>query len=373
MVLWIVFGVLATLTLGLVLAPLLSRRADLVGGSDDVVYAAQIDEIEADVARGALAADEAAAARTEVARRLLRARHATGRLAGSGHRRWLVAALVAVFVPLFSVGTYVALGSPGYGDQPLSARLAPADATELAALVSRVEDRLASRPEDGAGWAAIAPVYLELQRFPEAAEAYEKAASLLGENAAFLTGQAQALIFGGEGAVTDEAYTLLTRAAELDPGTTRPRILLAIADRQKGDDAGAAERWRELLQGSDGSEPWLPIARAEIAQLPQDGGGTTAVPAAPGPSDATVAAVTQMAPADRNAMIEGMVGRLSERLQSGGGSVDEWTRLVRSYRVLGRTDDADAAIATAMAQLTGSERTAFAAATGALDPTEDAQ
>ena len=38
--------------------------------------------------------------------------------------------------------------------------------------------------------------------------------------------------------------------------------------------------------------------------------------------------------------IEAMVSGLAQRLESEGGTVDEWVRLVRSYTVLGRMDEA---------------------------------
>jgi cytochrome c-type biogenesis protein CcmH len=47
-----------------------------------------------------------------------------------------------------------------------------------------------------------------------------------------------------------------------------------------------------------------------------------------------------MAPADRTAMIEGMVGGLAERLKSNPDDVEGWLRLIRSYSVLGRPDQA---------------------------------
>ena len=46
-------------------------------------------------------------------------------------------------------------------------------------------------------------------------------------------------------------------------------------------------------------------------------------------------------------MIEGMVNRLATRLASSGGSVDEWSRLIRAYTVLHEADKAEAALADA--------------------------
>ncbi len=43
---------------------------------------------------------------------------------------------------------------------------------------------------------------------------------------------------------------------------------------------------------------------------------------------------------DRQAMIEGMVAQLSDRLANEGGTVEEWDRLIRSLAVLERLDQA---------------------------------
>ena len=57
-----------------------------------------------------------------------------------------------------------------------------------------------------------------------------------------------------------------------------------------------------------------------------------------------MAAAADMSAADRQQMIEGMVGRLAERLNSEGGTPAEWSRLIRAYAVQGKKDEAEAAV-----------------------------
>jgi cytochrome c-type biogenesis protein CcmH len=47
---------------------------------------------------------------------------------------------------------------------------------------------------------------------------------------------------------------------------------------------------------------------------------------------------------EQQAMIEGMVSRLADRLATNGGSIDEWSRLIRAYTVLHQDDKAKAAL-----------------------------
>lgn len=75
--------------------------------------------------------------------------------------------------------------------------------------------------------------------------------------------------------------------------------------------------------------------------------------APPGPNASQVAAATQMAPAERNGMIESMVARLAQRMAENGSDVDGWLRLIRAYSVLGERDKALAAAANARTALAG--------------------
>jgi cytochrome c-type biogenesis protein CcmH len=81
---------------------------------------------------------------------------------------------------------------------------------------------------------------------------------------------------------------------------------------------------------------------------------TSAVNVAPrGPSASDVAAAAQMAPAERNSMIEGMVARLAQRMVENGSDVDGWLRLIKAYSVLGERDKALSAAANARSALAG--------------------
>ena len=54
-----------------------------------------------------------------------------------------------------------------------------------------------------------------------------------------------------------------------------------------------------------------------------------------------------MSPEDRKLMIEGMVASLSEKLADEPNNEAGWRRLIRSYIVLNRPEDAKSAIASA--------------------------
>ncbi|MFK5151223.1 tetratricopeptide repeat protein, partial [Klebsiella pneumoniae] len=85
---------------------------------------------------------------------------------------------------------------------PLAERIAHApDANAPNDLIAKVEARLREKPDDGQGWAVIAPVYLSMGRAADAANAFTRAMELLGETPDRLLGLAKATIFASNGTV----------------------------------------------------------------------------------------------------------------------------------------------------------------------------
>lgn len=352
--LWGIFALLTASAVLAVLWPLTRRTGSGAEGdaADRAIYVEQIDEIERSHAAGELSDAEAGAARAEVGRRLLsaarREHDSVGPAVGSRVVR-IVATLCIVCIPLGAVAVYASLGAPSVPDAPRAARLdGGVEGQSIATLVARVEDHLGKNPNDARGWAAIAPIYLRLGRAEDAATAFRTLIALEGPTSDNETGLGEALALAAGGVVTADARIAFEKAASLDPANVKPRFYLALALSQEGrtDDARAA--WDAIIGSAKGDEPWLQVAKVERARL--DPAPPMAAGAAmPGPSAADVQAAAGMSGGDRQAMIEGMVGRLSERLETDGGSPDEWARLVRAQMVLGRRDAAVATLAKARA------------------------
>jgi cytochrome c-type biogenesis protein CcmH len=372
---WLILAGLTAIVLLVLLRPLaVAATNDRVPEAfDAAVYRDQLNEIDSDLARGLIGEEQAEAARVEIARRLLAAdskMRAADRVTADGTRARTAMVAVGAALPLLALGLYLAFGSPRLPDQPLEARLEdPASDRNLEALVARVEARLRQHPEEGEGWEVIAPVYLSWQRYGDAAEAYGHAIRLLGPSAKRLSGEGQALVLANNGVVTEEARQALEQANKLDPTLIEPRILLAIAKEQDGQFAAAIADWQALLRTADAEAPWramveqrIALAEAHLAgkpvpDQPVPGGGPA--PAAPGQSDADIAAAQNpaagqtMNPADEQAMIEMMVQRLAARLDQDGSDLMGWLKLVRAYSVLDRKDDALKALQRAKSEFSG--------------------
>ncbi|MEW5963542.1 MAG: c-type cytochrome biogenesis protein CcmI [Pseudomonadota bacterium] len=362
MLLWLCFALLTAAVVAALARPLL-RAAQSEDGADGelAVYRDQLRELEADRERGLVGAEEAEAARVELARRLIKEAERTGAggpgvssaLAGGG--RWVVG-VVALGVPLAAIALYLALGSPGLPARPLAERMAvPADKASVAELVGKVEARLRERPEEGEGWDAIAPVYMRMQRFADAADAYERALGLLGESPQRLMGLGEALIMASNGLVGEQARRTFERLRALEPGHVEARFWLAIGKQQDGNRDGAVADLQALLAESPADAPWRAFVEERLAEFgaaPAKGTVSREQPETTAPSGPAFD-VAKMTAEERTAFITQMVDGLAERLKKDGTDIDGWVKLVRSLHVLGRRDEALAALGNARRALEG--------------------
>jgi len=158
--------------------------------------------------------------------------------------------------------------------------------------------------------------------------------------------------------VTEAAQELFTEELAQNQSSARARFYLAMALGQEGKHKEALRAWDELIAGGTSQSPWMAAALnfrnlsaretgdPEIAAAP--GAGQTP-PAAPGPSSEDVEAAAQMSAEERNEMIGTMVAGLAAKLEEDHGDKDGWQRLIRSYIVLGSSDEASSPIEKAMA------------------------
>src|SRR5215831_4642503 len=358
MTLWFGLALMTAAAVWAVLWPLARQRSELRSGSDVAVYRDQLAEIERDRAAGSIGEHEAASAQVEVSRRLIAAadaQAASPSAAAPATWRRRAVAVVALVLPLGAAAFYLALGSPSLPDQPLAPRLAASHGgPSVDRLIAQVEDHLSHHPEDGRGWEVVAPVYLRLGRFDDAVKARRNALRLNGITAEREAALGEALVFAANGVVTGEAKTAFERAVALDANGVQARYFLGLAAEQDGDRAQAAATWRALIEAAPPDAPWIDLLRRALARVDRAGSpGGSSGGASSGPSDEQVAASSELAPGQRQAMIQGMVERLSERLHRDGADVEGWLRLVRSYVVLGQPDKARAAVVDARRALAG--------------------
>lgn len=344
MLFWVIAAVL---TLGASLAVLLplatGTKPDHAGSDHDLeVYRDQLSELDRDVSRGLIHPAQADQARAEIARRILRLDNATAKKTQARETTVaarLVATAAVLAVPLVSWGVYAELGSPDLPSQPLAQRLAknPANSS-VDELVARAEAHLAANPSDGRGWDVVAPIYLRMQRFPDAVTAYRNAIRLDGETAVRQAGLGEAIAYSAGGIVSTDAQAAFEAARKLDPANAKANFYLALAMAQEGRNDDAINGWQAMLTSLPQGSPWRRAVEEALARSGKPAAKANGTAA--GPTRQDVDAASSMSPQDRSAMIETMVAGLDEKLRQNPHDAEGWTRLVRSYLVLGRTSQA---------------------------------
>ncbi|MCC0010254.1 MAG: c-type cytochrome biogenesis protein CcmI [Hyphomicrobiaceae bacterium] len=392
--LWIGFALLTAVIVAVLVRPLL-RPADAATNTreaDIAVYRDQLKAVDADREQGLVGASEADAARAELARRLLRAadqsnnpKIAATHPAALGRTMTVVA---GVLIPVVAIGIYLFVGSPNLPDNPFAPRVAEKNnaGRSMNDLIGLVEKRLEAHPDDGDGWAVIAPVYMKLQRFDDAAKAYAKVMRLKGETTDRLAGFAEAVVMANNGLIVPAARKAYERLRVLSPDSLEARFWLALAKGQDGNVADGLSDLEAMLKDAPPNAPWRSLVEQKAAEMrvslgngknvagtstrvagagaDSNGGATNevrpqmprasgGVKQAPGPTAQDVAAASDMTSEQRGAFIEQMVGRLAERLEKDGNDLDGWKRLVKAYMVMGRKQDAVGAMTKAKQAFAG--------------------
>ena len=363
MLIWALFAGLTAVAVVFVLAPLARRtdgRASAVG--DVSVYRDQLAEIDRDLAAGLVPVEEADAARAEIGRRILRAaaRAETEAPTGLSRRARAVALLAVVVIPAVTVGLYLRLGHPDLPDLPLLARKVEPKGQSIGDLLAKVEAHLVQEPNDLRGWEVVIPVYMRMGRAEEAVTAIRNTIRIGGSTEKRQIALGEALVAAADGRIAEAARDAFREALKLEPTSVLPRMYLAAALAQDGKLKESASAWAAIVASGTAEDEWLPVAREELAKAEAaagiapskpDGASSPEAKPAPGPTPAEVEAASKMNAGDRSQMIADMVARLDERLKTSGGSIDEWERLVKALKVMGRTDEARAALARARAAL----------------------
>ncbi|AZV78075.1 c-type cytochrome biogenesis protein CcmI [Parasedimentitalea marina] len=382
MTFWIVTSFMA-LAVSLLIAMVLLRARKLgqpAAAFDLKVYRQQLRELDKDLARGVINQSDADRTKTEISRRILTADEQLqahqANLAQPRRVTLVMAVLVTALILAGSLGLYVRLGVNGYGDMPLSDRIAlaqerstdrpsqaqaeagvpplPAQQVEdsYLQLVEQLRQTAGERVNDAQGQALLVQHEANLGNFVAAYQAKQNYIRIMSGDieAKDHAEAAELMIMAAGGYVSLEAEAELRRALERDGGNGAARYYWGLMLGQIGRPDMAYQIWAETLQTGPANAPWIPTIQAQIAEMAYRAGidysPPTAVPAPgsplTGPTPEEMASAQDMSAEDRQDMIRGMVANLAERLNSEGGSPQEWARLIVALSVLKEVDRAQA-------------------------------
>jgi cytochrome c-type biogenesis protein CcmH len=386
MILGIILALMTAVALAVVLWPLLRRSspAPARAAYDAAVYRRQLEELARDAERGLIRRDEAEAARTEIARRLLAADAELGGAekadkqapapASALRFRRIVAMVMIVALPVTAALVYLDRGAPGLPSQPYADRkpqgtgLSASTLAKLKAAIATLEKRLEASPKDVKLLTTLGRGYFILGRHAAAAAVYRRALAVSPKSPLINASYGEAVVFANDRTVTPQALAAFERALAAAPTDPRSRFYVGLAKAQAGDNAGALAWWLALEAEAPANAPWRARLTAMIEGAAKDARwskgdlakrraeakveATKAAArdkeakekqAARGPTKKDVERARNMTPEQRLAMIRGMVDQLAARMKENPKDVEGWRRLGRSYMVLREYEKAAAA------------------------------
>ena len=368
---------------GLVLLQALRRAGTATspaGAEDLIIYRDQLAEVDRDLARGVLPAEEAGRLRIEVQRRILEAGRTQPEAPGRVRSHPAIAALSVVVALILSGVIYLSLGAPGYPDLPIAERMASADAdyknrpsqdaleaaqpaftppadADKATLdiIEQLRKAVADHPDKLQGQIYLSQQESNLGNFAAARKAQADVIRLKGAQASaedYAT-LGIMMIYAAQGIVSAQAEAALTETLKRDPTHQAARFYMGLMAAQIGRPDQTFPLWKTLLEEGPDTAPWIPTITERLQDIADAAGIPYEAPQAKGPTSTDMANAAQMSAQDRQKMIEGMVGGLESRLMADGGPIEDWTKLINALGVLNASDRAKAAYAKAQADFAG--------------------
>lgn len=252
---WIICALLLAVALLFVVWPLWRstvKNNEVVRDAANLeIFRDQVAEMDADLANGLLTPELYEQGKRELQMRLVeevKSPHGSGTVPVRNPLKAL-AVVLAVLIPLASVGLYWKLGNLDVFLPQDKHAAAEGFGTVLSdTALKELEDKLAKKPDNPEGWLLLARSYVELERYGDAAKAYDKLTKLVPNEAQLWADYADALAMTQGQSLRGEPTVLLNKALEADANNPKTLALAGSAAMERGDYPAAIKYWENLLQ-----------------------------------------------------------------------------------------------------------------------------
>ena len=257
---WIAASLLIVLALAFVLYPVLFHRSGRNQQLDQrnqnlLAYRSRMQELDAEYEARMLDQDNYQQLKTELGGSMLDdiPENETPRASTPGRKTGMAVALLSILaIPALTLVLYERWGAMDQVEQFITMeQLGSGDDADreqqMASLAAQLQAKLEASPDNPDGWAMLGQTYMRMEKYPQAAQAFqrleqsvERAGADDPSRAMALGLAGQAMFFQYQGAMNAEVQQVITRALELDPNEVNALGLLGI-------NAFSQEKYREAI------------------------------------------------------------------------------------------------------------------------------
>lgn len=268
---WIITAVLVGLALLFILYPLVfgrpQRRANAdIRNQNLLAYRTRLTELEEEYQQGIIDEENFRMLRDELAGSMLddvgeesaprEVRAADLRMDHRRRSTWVVVAVAVVMLPAGVVLLYQEWGALGKVEQyqamqELQQSTGGDRMAQMDQLTRQLRERLEAQPDNPDGWAMLGRSLMRMERYPEAAQAFERLAGVVEDDNASAVAwglSAQAWFFDSQGALTDDVTHAMDRARELNPNEVNTLGLLGIHAFEQENFEEAIGYWEKIIE-----------------------------------------------------------------------------------------------------------------------------
>ena len=251
---------MVTVALAWILWPLLrptAARSVEHAAANVTIFKDQFADLDADLARGTISAEQHAESKSELERRLLdEARSPESARIERHPHRW-PAVIVVLIAPIAAAALYWQIGTPGaLSPQSVIGQDANQPSRDqINAMIAQVKQRLEKEPNNVEGWAILARTYYTMGNFQEAAVAYATLNTLLPDDADLIADYADALAMSQGRNFADKPAELVQRALMLDPTQWKALAMAGSEAFDRKDYKAAIEYWQRVQDTTPADSP----------------------------------------------------------------------------------------------------------------------
>lgn len=251
---------LAVIAVLLLLRPLFSREGQQSKVERDAVNiqaaATRLSELKLELENGLISQERFNNYKLELETAALEDLHDPASIVKQEHKgNKILAVIVVLLVPLLSIVIYQQLGNEAAFHPELQTDESVIASQETENMLAAVEKEVLENPDDVEGRIALGQVYVELERYSDAANVYRELNELRPKEPDVMVNYAEVLARSHGNRLTGKPTELLNEALEIEPKHGRALWLAGFAEQQADNKEGALAHWRHLLAGmEEGSE-----------------------------------------------------------------------------------------------------------------------